>query len=265
MKTELDTALGGLKQSLGSSSQDWLLAEAEYLIRLANQRIKMEQDTLGALALLSAADEIVQDSGGVIAFDLRKSLAEDMALLRGVGNLDTDGIFVNIGALINQVSHLKQKSLRFTPLEVERESEEPQSTVGKIMAFLSAAGVRLTSLVDYRNDGTMVTPILPPSEDYYLRQNLVMKMQHAQLALLRRKQSIFDSSLQDSLAWIEQYFDPQNGVTMAMVETLQSLQSATIEKEVPNISGSLIEMRKLMDGFDPKKASSQAIGSGAVK
>ena len=124
--------------------------------------------------------------------------------------------------------------------------------------------------MDYRNDGTVVTPILPPKEDYYLRQNLVMKMQHAQLALLRRNQSIFDSSLSDSLVWIDQYFDAEHGVTLAMTETLQYLRTVRIEKDVPDISSSLVEMRKLMDGFDSGPALSPAepsldIGVGEEK
>ena len=261
IKTELDKVLGGFKQSLGSSSEDWLLAEAEYLIRLANQRIKMEQDTIGALALLSSADEIIQDAKGVIAYDLRKRLAEDMAKLSAMGDLDTDGIFVKIGAQINQVNHLEQKNLQFVPLKIEKSLEEAQDTMGRVMSILSNVGSRIASLVDYRNDGTVVTPILPPKEDYYLRQNLVMKMQHAQLALLRRNQSIFDSSLNDSLVWIDQYFDAEHGVTLAMTETLQYLRTVRIEKDVPDISSSLVEMRKLMDGFDSGPALPPALPS----
>ncbi|MFT5209446.1 MAG: uroporphyrin-3 C-methyltransferase [Flavobacterium sp.] len=264
IKTELDRALSSFKQSRGSSSEDWLLAEAEYLIRLANQRIKMEQDAVGALALLSSADEIIQDAKGVIAYDVRMRLAEDMAKLRTIGDLDTDGIFVKIGALINQVNHLEQKNLQFLPLEMENRIEGTQDIMGGVMRILNNIGARIASLVDYRNDGTVVTPILPPKEDYYLRQNLVMKMQHAQLALLRRNQSIYDSSLNDSLVWIDQYFDPEHGVTLAMSETIQSLRTVRIEEDVPDISASLTEMRKLMDGFDPRDALPPALPTPGI-
>jgi uroporphyrin-3 C-methyltransferase len=42
----------------GTTSQDWLLAEVEYLLRMANQRVLMERDPAGALGLIEAADSI---------------------------------------------------------------------------------------------------------------------------------------------------------------------------------------------------------------
>ncbi|MBL4679758.1 MAG: uroporphyrinogen-III C-methyltransferase [Pseudomonadales bacterium] len=251
-KKEIETMVVGLKQSIGTTSEDWLLAEAEYLIRLANQHVKMEQDAAGALTLLIAADEIIQDAQGIVAYDLRKSLAEDMAALKSVGQLDTDGVFVQLGALVNQVSKLEQKKLKFENLTPDMHEAE-----GETLAFFRAIGTKLASLVDYRRDGELVTPILPPQEDYYLRQNLVMKLQHAQLALLRQNQQIFDSSLSDSIVWVNQYFDLQHNVSIAMLTTLNSLQDVQVEVPMPEISGSLKEMRKLMAGFSAEVVSSE--------
>jgi len=255
-KTEIETVVAGLKQSIGTTSEDWLLAEAEYLIRLANQHVKMEQDAAGALTLLIAADEIIQDAQGIVAYDLRKNLAEDMAALKSVGQLDTDGVFVQLGALVNQVSKLEQKKLKFETLTKDIHEAEGEMD-GETLAFFRAIGAKLVSLVDYRRDGELVTPILPPQEDYYLRQNLVMKLQHAQLALLRQNQQIFDSSLSDSIAWVNQYFDLQHNVSIAMLTTLDSLQNVQVEVPMPEISGSLKEIRKLMAGFSAEVASSE--------
>ena len=76
---KLNSALIEVEQSLGTSSQDWLLAEVEYLIRLANQRVMMEADTQGAIALFAAADTIIRDAEGITAFELRQSIANDIA------------------------------------------------------------------------------------------------------------------------------------------------------------------------------------------
>ena len=56
---------------VGTTSQDWLMAEVEYLLRLANQRVLMERDPQGAIALLRAADDIVRDARGTTGFNLR--------------------------------------------------------------------------------------------------------------------------------------------------------------------------------------------------
>lgn len=85
-----------LGAQVGTSSQDWLMAEVEYLLRLANQRVLMERDTQGAAALLEAADAIVRDAKGIIALDLRAAIASDLAELAAVPSVDTDGLYLRL-------------------------------------------------------------------------------------------------------------------------------------------------------------------------
>jgi uroporphyrin-3 C-methyltransferase len=109
LEQKIEAATSQLKNTLGTSSEDWLIAEAEYLIRLANQKVLMEADAKGAVALLIAADEIIANAQGIVAFDLRQAIAEDVAKLKGVAALDIEGIFVTIGALVKQVDQLEQR------------------------------------------------------------------------------------------------------------------------------------------------------------
>ena len=67
----LEQSLSEVREDIGTSSEDWLLAEAEYLIRLGSHRVLMEGDAQGAVALFEAADGIVRDAIGLSAFDLR--------------------------------------------------------------------------------------------------------------------------------------------------------------------------------------------------
>jgi uroporphyrin-3 C-methyltransferase len=244
-------AMSSIEQQLGTSSEDWLLAEVEYLLRLANQRVAMEDDVAGAVALFESAEEIISEAQGVVAFDLRQSIANDIAALRAVSDADIQGIFVQLGAISGQVDSLEQKHLKFTStasLAVVA-AEEDQTVAARMLALLKRGVERVINLVDYRASGDVVRPILPPAEEYYLKQNLLLKIQLAQLGLLKGNQDIFAKSLSDAVVWMDLYFDPDLASTKSARDTLATLSQTKISRDLPDVSGSLREIRKLMVRF----------------
>jgi uroporphyrin-3 C-methyltransferase len=251
VESRVALAMLDLKQQLGTSSEDWLLAEAEYLLRLANQRVVMEDDVAGAIALFESADAIISEAQGVVAFDLRQSIANDIAALRSVSDADIQGIFVQLGAIANQVESFEQKYLQFeSPVLVTATvADEGQTIASRALALLKRGVERIINLVDYRASGDVVRPILPPAEEYYLKQNLLLKIQLAQLGLLKGNQEIFSQSLADAVVWVDHYFDPDLASTKSARGTLARLSQAKISRDLPDVSGSLREIRKLMVRF----------------
>lgn len=252
IEERVSEVVAGLRQQLGTSSEDWLIAEAEYLLRLANQRVAMEDDAAGAIKLFEAADQIIREAEGIVAFELREAIAMDIAALRGVSNVDIQGIFVELGALAGQIDVLEQKRLQYVPPVIAEQNateSEQQSLTARALAFLVRIGDRLASLVDYRNDGESIKPILPPEEEYYLKQNLALKIQLAQLGLLRGNQEIYEQSLLDAVEWVDQYFNSEASLTLSVRESLARLSGVDVSRNLPEVSGSLREIRKLMSQF----------------
>ena len=102
-----------VRELMGPARADWLLAESEYLLRLASQRLLMDRDVPSAIALIQSADDILADARGLKIFELRASLAEDLASLGAVAELDTEGIFLRLNALIGRVDVLPQRQLTY--------------------------------------------------------------------------------------------------------------------------------------------------------
>ena len=255
LEQKLELSLLEIKALVGASSQDWLLAEVEYLIRLANQRLLMEQDASGAVALFLSADGILRDVEGIAAFELRQQLADDIADLRALGRLDVDGLFVKIGALIRQVDKLQPKRLQYTKAPAKAVDAVPAiGWSAKSWAMLGAIGRRLASLVDYRREAEVIQPILPPKEEYYLRQNLVLKLQLAQLGLLRADQQVYAMGLADAEAWMSGYYDPQHPASISFIATLRDLTAVDVDRTLPDVSGSLQAARKLLARFHQEAA-----------
>ena len=245
LRTELRAELN---EGLGTSGEDWLLAEVEYLIRLANQRVLMERDVSGALSLLSSADEIVEQTSGIAAYELRESLAYDIANLKAVSDLDTDGIFLSLSAMASQVPELRRKQPELSPpTQIQIDNGEAQNFYQQFLSLVNNIFGRVLNSVDYRRDGVAITPLLPPKEEYYLRQNLILKFEMAQLALLRNDQPVYHTSLSEAKLWIVKHFVETDPRTVALVTALDQLVEVEVDRSLPNISGSLRAVRGLLN------------------
>ena len=245
LRTELRAELN---EGLGTSGEDWLLAEVEYLIRLANQRVLMERDVSGALSLLSSADEIVEQTTGIAAYELRESLAYDIANLKAVSDLDTDGIFLSLSAMASQVPELRRKQPELSPpTQIQIDNGEAQNFYQQFLSLVNNIFGRVLNSIDYRRDGVAITPLLPPKEEYYLRQNLILKFEMAQLALLRNDQPVYHTSLSEAKLWIVKHFVETDPRTVALVTALDQLVEVEVDRSLPNISGSLRAVRGLLN------------------
>ena len=251
LAVNLDAELERIKGQVGTSSEDWLFAEIEYLVRMANQRVLMERDITSAIKLLESADRIVRDSEGLTGHQLRLALASDIAALKAVHVADVQGIYLSLSALVSQVPELRRPEYAYVQAPaVSETTAQPVSFLQKLRRMLSSGISRFTNLVDFRRGTPEIKPILPPKEDYYLRQNLILKLQIAQLALLDENESIFHASIAEAQTWVDESFDVNDGGSAAMRDALIKLGATQVASQMPDISGSLQAARAQLYGFD---------------
>lgn len=230
------------------SRKDWLLAEVEYLLRLANQRVLMEQTPNGALTLLKSADTILSETDDVTIYDVRKALAADIAALEAVPRLDTEGVFLRLGALNRQVDNL-----RVVPVSERRELPQmlegitpesvKQSWGDDLKTSWNKAVNKFEQLIVIQHHDQPIKPLMSPEQTFFLQQNLHLMLEQAQMALLQRKQQAFDSSLNKAQDWIATHFDPKDATTVALLTGLAELSEVNVAPELPDISGSLTSLK----------------------
>ncbi len=226
--------------AFASTNQDsWKLAEAQYLLRLANQRILLEKDSQNALALALSADDVLREINLVELLGVRKTLAEEIAVLKNTGVVDREGIFLRLTALSNQIDAIPfVETLGPTP-EDEDEPAAPanetwrQLVTRKFYVLLHKLG----SYVRVRDHGRAVNALLPPSEQSYLQQNLHLMFEQAQVAVLRNDAQIYQETLVKAQNWINQYYT-LNDQAKSVLDELQSLQNEDIAPELTNFSNS---------------------------
>jgi len=231
----------GLQQN---SRKDWLLAEVEYLLRLANQRVLMENTPIGALALLESADKILQQTDDVSIFTVRRSLAADIAALSAIPHIDQEGLYLKIDALSAQINQLKlvpitdKKQLPNIIDEVATDAvnDAQQSSLAKIWDKASA---KLEKLVVINNRDAAIEPLLSPAQQAGLLQNLHILFEQTQLALLQRKQVPYQRSIEKAELIINTHFQEKDGVSQALLNGLKSLKDEKVSVDLPSIAGSL--------------------------
>ncbi|MDO6514908.1 uroporphyrinogen-III C-methyltransferase [Neptuniibacter sp. 2_MG-2023] len=244
LQARLTKSIQQVTATQSTSRKDWLLAEVEYLLRLANQRVLMEQTTDGAIKLLKSADKILKETDDVSIYEVRKALASDIAALEAVPALDTEGVFLKLDALNQQVPNLRlipiseQRKLPDLLEEVTPDSVSESWTAG-LEASWGKAVDKLDKLVVIQHRDEPIEPLLSPEQSYYLQQNLHLMLEQAQLALLQRKQASYDASLAKAQDWISTYFEAKDSTTQSLLKNITELQSVKVTAEMPDISGSL--------------------------
>jgi len=249
-QTEFSESLVGIQSRMGTSSQDWIYAEVEYLVRMANQRVLMERDANSALLLLQSADDIIREAEGLTAHGLREALARDIAALKAVSLLDTQGIYLELSALVLRVPLLSRTLPTYqAPSLATDQSPDETGYLARFLGLVRHAGNKLALLVDFRRDEVTVKRILPPKEEYFLRQNLVLKLHIAQIALLEGNQGVFQSALREAQVWVADSFDEESPENVAMLRSITRLSTSQVSVDLPDIASSLKAARSQMAGF----------------
>ncbi|ARU54474.1 putative uroporphyrinogen III methyltransferase [Oleiphilus messinensis] len=257
IKKQLQENANQLLRLGGTSRTEWLLAEAEYLLRLANQRLALEKDAVGAEAILSAADSVLRDSQDAGTYPVREALAKEILSLQTLPNTDKDGLYLKLEAIVQSIDHLEQRLLVKDSDPVRPETTpkpESDSLADKILS-------KLAKVMVFKNLDRPVEPLLSPEQAYYLKQNLRLMLEQAQLALLKKHQALYEQSLDKAMQWIQEYFLLENAATKALLNQLQQLKKQNINPELPDISESLALLKQRIDSLYRRHAMPEPVAT----
>lgn len=233
--------------SLSSTDRtDWLLAEVEYLIRLANQRLLMGGEIKGAASLLKAADDIVVEIDDTALYPVRKALADNLAALRTAGKLDTEGLYLQLGGLAKQADALrlfKMPELNTVPIEKEVEANWQH----RVKNSLNATLARLSTYVQVNRREENYQPVLAPQYESAVRQNVRLMFEQSQMAVLSGNQRLYNDSIAKATQWLNSYYTLDGEKARLIAQQLDLLAQETITVELPDISSSLRALKNYIE------------------
>jgi uroporphyrin-3 C-methyltransferase/uroporphyrinogen III methyltransferase/synthase len=257
-------ALEQMYQDISKNRDEWALSEIEQVLSTASQQLQLAGNVQGALIALQNADRSLSRSDKPQFITIRRAIARDIDKLKALPSVDQAGIALRLDNVISQIDML--------PLLSDEKPVEPLAP-GRAAAAGGGAnkaktplgpepapslGQRVTQtwrnwshemwddirqLIRVRTVDTPDALMLSPSESYFVRENLKLRLLNARLALLSRNEGTFRDDLTSAQQMVARYFDTKARSTATVQGLLRQVQANNLSIDVPDLSESLNAVR----------------------
>jgi len=235
-------ALEALYNDLSVNRDEATLAEVEQMLLVASQQLQLSANVRAALIALQSADARLQRMNRPAFNGLRKAIGQDIDRLRALPSVDFSGINLQLNDLINDVDQMPLGYQQRMASEAVR-LVAPAADETAWQKLLREIWQEVRQLVRIQDTGKSEIPLLPPNQEFFLRENLKLQLLSARLALLSRDEDSFRLELKSAQLWTARYFDGQSREVMQMSDGLKKLTASDISIELPDISPTLQVVR----------------------
>ncbi|MDY0961932.1 uroporphyrinogen-III C-methyltransferase [Massilia sp. CFBP9026] len=257
-------ALEQLYKDLSQNRDEWALSEIEQVLSTASQQLQLAGNVQGALIALQNADRAVSRSDTPQFLTIRRAIAGDIEKLKALPAVDLAGVAVRLDHVIGQVDSLPMLSnekplLPVAPVRTGRKGEAaaaaapatgPAQPLGVGQRMLDTWSLwsqemwdDVRQLIRVRSVESPEALMLSPSESFFVRENLKLRLLNARLALLSRNEATFRDDLATAQAMLVKYFDTRARVTQSAQAALRQVQANNLTIEMPTLADSLNAVR----------------------
>lgn len=238
MQAEQQQLSQRLETVLGASRQDWRLAEAEHLLRMASLRLTALHDITSARFLLEAADQILMEQDDPAAFAAREQLAHSIAALRNNRGLDRTGLFVQLGALhqlAGQLTHLAPEFIQ---------GQQAASELGRWAQWWEHISRYVR--IDFNAD-QQIQPLLAGQSLSQVRLAIGLALEQAQWAALNGATEVYQQALQQALDILDSSFDNKDPNVAGLKEQIGELSKQKVQQQLPDLNAALITLQAYIE------------------
>ncbi len=264
------TQLDELIQSLSRSRDENLLADIESALRMAQQQAALTGSLEPLLATLRQADERLARHNQPRLERVRRAVLRDLERVRGVSQVDVATLVIRLDEVVRQVDDLplvavaKSLSPSAQPAAREGMPSAAESSITPPSAASSAATSALPansgaadwsgslsraarwltqgldvvwgevrSLVRITRIENPESALAAPEQQFFLRENLKLRVLNARLALLSRQFDVAQSDLRDAQRTLERHFDPSSRRVIGVVDLMRQVSQLSRQVSLP--------------------------------
>lgn len=253
-------SLEQLYSDLARTRDDWALAEVEQILAVASQQLQLAGNVQGAIIALQNADERLARTDRPQFIVLRRAIAKDLERLKALPSVDIAGNALRIDNLVGMIDNLPLLSDerpaprsdgdapsvdRATTSGVPQAASWFDRTQDALRDWALGAWRHFAQLVRIRDVREPDALLLAPSQSYFVRENLKLRLLNARFALLARQEQIYRADLARAQEALQKYFDPRSRQTGAALALLRQVQGANTVVEVPTLAESLAAARNV--------------------
>ncbi len=229
------------------NNEDWKLAEIQYLLKIALQRLQLAYDPESALAAMRAADERLQDLNKPTLFQLRTQLLEDIKRLEALEGPDIERLVVSLSQYIAKADQLPLLKAHY-----ETHQATPEETMPiEALSWQERGWQTVKQFLVIRYNKEADTGFMSPGQKTLVGQILHLRLENVRFFLLRHDTQNFAASITAVRDWLKRYYDQNDKTLKALQRDLRAMQNTDLNPPLPNISGSFNLLQNILaEKFD---------------
>ena len=255
---QAESTLEQLNNMEGRRPADWLIAEADYLVRMAGRKLWLENDVRTAILLLVNADKRLKSLADPSVLPVRANLAEDIQTLQQLNPVSQSSIALALTGMIAQIDKLpldtfeKPEDANAEDTTLSESADDWQENLAKVWRSL------VNDFLTMKTIEGPVEPVLSLEAQFLAKEQLRLQLMHAQTAALQGDAGLYNQSLQYAQTLIIEKFDTEKSQVTGFVDALQNLIATDVSRPIPTELASQKPLERLLDS-----RVKQVFGQGA--
>jgi len=233
-------ALEGLYLELSRSRDERILAEVEQILMIGSQQLTLAGNVKAALIALESADSRLQRADSAQFTAIRRAVRRDIERLKGLPYVDVEGMSLRLDTLAQEVPSLAL-AMEERPAEERPAAAKPEQNWATRLA--GEAWHELQNAIRIERIDRQEVPLLSPSQAFFLREALRLRLLSARVSLLAHQEDSFKADTRQCMQWLQEYFNSKDHKVTQALATLRQISAADINIDVPDISASLDAVR----------------------
>jgi len=220
----------------------WILAEIDYLLRIANRRLQIARDVNGAIAALQGASQRIYDLGDLSLFYIRQQLSKDIGQLKALHQIDVNGTAMAIDQMITHLSELPFKSVE-DEVKAQFNNNDTSANNGTAVennndSFVDSVISTVIKIGEIKVHHRSLEAASNSEQQGQLEQILRTHLLGARLAVLRYDQKQFSHDLQQSQDILHLHYKESDNRVSQMKKDLSEYSNLNLTPDLPNITKS---------------------------
>jgi len=257
------TQLEDLMQSLSRTRDENLIAELESMLRLGQQQAQLMGSAQPLISALKTAEQRLSKTSQPKLLAIDKALLKDLDRIKSTPVLDTPALLLKLDQLVQKLellpllnepqnSFTSQVEEQTNKLAIQDKSGQTQNantpltpkswaesirgnSAGWLDSLSSNIWSQLKGLVRVSKINQPEASLLTPSQGYFLKENLKLRLLNAKLGLLAHQISSFKADLSESQKDFDKYFAMQSKQGQEVAALLKEIKELGAQPETPQI------------------------------
>jgi uroporphyrin-3 C-methyltransferase len=235
---ELRDASEKLYELFGRDKNDWQLAEVEYLMRVAQHKLILQNDFEGAAITLQAASDKIALTADPGLLPVRVLISDEIAQLKTRKRADLVGMTLILAQLGRQVQALKPG------FAVRVDETSPAAPMAQDANWMERFNAFINSLIQVRIENGQPSEVEASNAD--IGETLADNLKLARWSVLERDARQYQQLIDQSLRLFREFYDLDNAANHDFMTELKNLQKMPLKPEKPDINGSLRELQRIL-------------------